>query len=93
MAKIREMDETAWLDWVNTRPAAVAANCKLVPPDRLYELNPTGQRVTIEAYAEDGTVRVYVDPEYNEGWRISGHEVFGIDPKDLKECEIPTLTC
>jgi len=70
--------------------AAVKAICERLPVDRLYELSPTGQRVTIEAYAEDGTLRVFVDPRFNEGWRISGHQVFGINPDDLRECDIPS---
>jgi hypothetical protein len=90
--KVREMDEQAWREWVDTRPPVVKAICERLPPDRLYELSPTGQRVTLEAYAEDGTLRVYVDPDYNEFWRFTGHQVFGINPDDLKECDVPSLS-
>jgi hypothetical protein len=49
-----------------------------------YEMEDTGQIVRIESFHEDGTLLVWVDPEFNDpdDWRI-GYEVFGIDPDNL----------
>lgn len=88
MAKIREMDQAAWEDWVATRPAAVQELCRKLPPDRLYMNKPTQQRGTIYSYSEDGTVTVNFTGEHN--LLMFDKQVFGIKPEDLEECELPT---
>ena len=91
MAKIAELkDQDGWDEWVSTRPPVVRDLCKRYPPDRLYLMRPTGQRVTILAYSEDGTVRVDVSAQWN--CLIFERQVFGIDPGDLEECELPNET-
>lgn len=50
-------------------------------------LKPTGQRVTIYSYSEDGTVTVNVTGEYN--LTMFDTQVFGINPDDLEPCELP----
>ena len=88
MAKIAELtDPDAWEEWVSTRPPVVQDLCRRYPPDRLYLLKPTGHRVTILAYNENGTVRIYVSAQWN--LLVFEREVFGIDPSDLEECDIP----
>ena len=94
MAIIKEMTEkqqkefdSLWEEWVESRPPIVQKMARAYPPNRLYRLDPTGQRVTILAYGEDGTVRVSVKGKYN--FVLFNREVFGIDPANLEECELP----
>lgn len=91
MAKIAELtNQASWDEWVSTRPPVVLDLCKRYPPDRLYLMKSTGHRVTILAYNENGTVRVDISGQWN--CLIFEREVFGIDPNDLEECEIPNET-
>lgn len=87
MAKVHELDETAWNEWVKTRPDVVRAVCERLPPDRLYRMKSTGSRVTLYSYSEDGTVTVDITGEYNA--HVMDRQVFGIDPDDLQECDLP----
>jgi len=88
MATLCELDEKEWGKWVKTRPKIVRENCEKFPPNKLYRLKNTGHRVTIGAYAEDGTMRVYVSGDYN--LVAFERQVFGIKPEDLEECDLPT---
>lgn len=91
MAVIRELDPVEWQKWLDERPDAVRAVAARLPPNRLYRLISTGQRVTLLSYGEqkDGgiSLTVMVSGKYN----ALSHErnVFGIDPSDLEECELP----
>lgn len=87
MAKITEIDEAEWAEWVKTRPPVVQELCRRFPPNRLYRLRTTGQRVTLYSYNEDGTVTVNVTGEYNR--IIYARRVFGVSPDDLEECDLP----
>lgn len=87
MAKIADLDMVAWQEWVDSRPPEVKALCERFPPDRLYRLKD-GHRVTLLAYAEDGTLRVLVSGQYN--FVTFERQVFGIKPEDLTECDLPT---
>lgn len=87
MAKISELDVDGWNAWVSTRPAAVQDLCKRLPPDRLYLLKTSNRRVTLYSYSEDGTVTVNVTGEYN--MVTFSRQVFGINPDDLEECDLP----
>ena len=87
MTVIREMDSEAWDRWVAERPAVIQEMCRRLPPNRLYRLKSSGHRVTIRSYCEDGTVTVYVAGEYNRV--VFSRHVFGVDPNDLVECELP----
>lgn len=87
MAKVIELDQAAWAEWVATRPPAVQELCKRLPPDRLYRMRSTGKRVTLFLYCEDGTVTVSVTGEFNVV--IFDRQVFGISPDDLEECDLP----
>lgn len=87
MAVVREMDQAGWIEWVKSRPPALQEMCKRLPPDRLYRLEDTGQRVTIASYEEGGTVTVIVSGKYNAV--MFERQVFGVDPKTLQECDVP----
>lgn len=87
MAKITELDREAWNEWVASRPPVIQEMCAKLPPDRLYRLSPTGHRVTLVSYSENGTVTVAVTGEYNA--LAFSRQVFGINPDDLTECDLP----
>lgn len=86
MAKIDELSDT-WEEWKNSRPPVVKALCERFPPNLLYKLISTDQRVTIVSYSEGGTLTVAVLGKYN----LVDFErnVFGISPDDLVECDLP----
>lgn len=87
MAEINELDKDGWDEWVATRPESVQKICRQLPPNRLYRMKSTGDRVTLYSYSEDGTVTVNVTGEYNV--LIFDRQVFGINPDDLEECDLP----
>lgn len=87
MAKISELNQEAWGEWVASRPPIVKAVCEKLPPDRLYRMKSTGSRVTLYSYSEDGTVTVDITGQYNA--HMMDRQVFGIDPNDLEECDLP----
>lgn len=88
MAKIGEIDETMWAEWLATRPAIVQALAARLRPDTLYRLRGSGHRCTLYSYNENGTVTVTVDGRFNRV--LFGRNVFGISPEDLEECDLPT---
>jgi hypothetical protein len=68
-------------------PVAVRKAYEACPPTKLYLLKTSGHRVTIESYQSDGTVTVAVTGQYN---RVAfDRNVFGINPEDLEECDLP----
>lgn len=90
MAKIMEWtaeQRQQWDAWVASRPPKIQEMCSLWPPDRLYLMKHTGQRCTIAAYAENGTVRVQITGQYN--LHDFDKEVFGVDAQNLVECDLP----
>ena len=88
VAKISKLtDPAAWEDWVSIRPPVVADLCRRYPPDRLYLMKPTGQRVTLVSYSENGTVTVDVSAQWN--CLMFERQVFGVDPTSLEECDLP----
>jgi hypothetical protein len=87
MAKIAEINQSGLNEWLQGRPDCIIDMVKRYPPNVLYRMKSTGQRVTIIAYAEDSTVRVLVSGDYNA--IIFDREVFGISLEDLEECDLP----
>lgn len=81
-----------WNDWVQSRPERVRSVAVKLPPWKLYRIRQSGHRVTIQAFDEqtDGkvTCRVLVGGEFN--LVAFERQVFGVDPDDLEECELPT---
>lgn len=70
-----------------SRPECVRVLCEKLPPDRLYRMKSTGQRVTLHSYSENNTVTVDISGDYN--LITFDRQVFGINPDDLEECDIP----
>lgn len=58
------------------------------PPNRLYLLKTTNQRVTLYSYNEDNTVTVDILKEYN--LTMIEKRVFGVPLDDLVECDLPS---
>lgn len=93
MATNIKYDMKMFQDWLISRPKCIQEMAEKYPPNRLYRLTKTGQRVTLASYSEDGTVRIHVLPEFNkerfEGLTDMCREVFGVNPNDLAECDLP----
>ena len=75
-------EQTAiWREWLAGRPESVRGVAERFRPWMLYRLTTTGQRCSVIAFAEDGTIRIQAEhPALGE---ISAVEVFGIDPETL----------
>ena len=87
MAVVREIDGPEFEVWLRALPESIQPLVRSHPPDRLYRMASTGQRVTIVSYSEDRTVTVDVTGEFN---LISfARRVFGVEIDDLSECERP----
>ncbi len=80
-----------WKSWVAERPEKVRVVAERFDPWTLYRLKTSGHRVTVGGFDElqdgRGTVRVTVSGEFNFVSFERG--VFGIDPNDLEECDLP----
>lgn len=79
--------EKEWAEWVAELPPVVRTVAERFFPWELYRMKSTGQRVTVAAFNEDGTLRVDVRGDFNFVW--NERSVFGIDPDDLEPCDIP----
>lgn len=77
----------AWNEWYSSRPDTIRAMIDRWPPWKLYRLKDTGHRVTMRSYGEDGTVSVDVSGKYN--FVLLERNVFGVNPEDLTECDLP----
>lgn len=81
-------------EWLNEpeRTDKVREIARKYPPWNTYYNKPTGQRASIVAYAEDGTVRANCWHEYAEMpepmrsqlEQLSAVQVFGMDPSDFE---------
>ena len=83
--------KTGWSHWVAERPENVRAVAERFDPWTLYRMKNTDQRVTLHSFGEqpDGgvTLTVNITGEFN---LISfDRQVFGVDPDDLEECDLP----
>jgi hypothetical protein len=87
MAKVFEMDEKEHALWVKELPEGARKVAEVYRHDTLYRMKDTGQRVVIAAYANNGTVTVAVLGKFN--LVDFETEVFGIDPSNLEECDLP----
>lgn len=79
--------EAEYRRWVESRPPVVRAIAERLRPWKLYRLKSTGQRVTMASIFEDGTVSVEITGDYN--LIAFDRRVFGIDPGDMEECDLP----
>lgn len=82
-----EFDMDGFNAWLVGRPAIIQALAARIPPDRLYCIKSTGQRVTLHSYSEGGTVTVNVTGQYN--LCAFDTQVFGLNPDNLEECDLP----
>lgn len=94
MARFREPtqeEQDDWAKWVAERPEPIRKVAERFNPWSLYRPKTGGHRVTLYSLyeVEDGTVQmtVLVTGQYN----VVAFErnVFGINPDDLEECELP----
>ena len=76
-----------WEAWVRSRPASIQENARKFVPWKLYRLTPSGSRVVLYSYAEDGTMTVAVLGKWNA--LAFERSVFGVKPEMLEECELP----
>ena len=72
-----------WDEWVATRPPVVRALCEKFPPWLYYDMPETGQVVIVQAYDENGTMRVLMVGDRVSVPAIMQYEVFGVPPEDL----------
>lgn len=84
--------EELWKEWISQRPESIRAVAARFDPWTLYRLKTTNQRVYVLAFSEPGedgkvTCRVGVSGEFN--LVTFERDVFGIDPDDLEECDLP----
>lgn len=84
----------AWENWIVECPESIRATIVRlrIDPWTLYRLKTTGQRVFILSFFESDTgdkvmCRVAVTGEFN--LLTFERSVFGIDPEDLEECDLP----
>ena len=90
MARIKEPTREEienWNKWVSERPESVRKIAERFEPWSLYRLKSTGHRVFLYSFEENGTLTVVVSGKYNKV--DFERKVFGIDPDDLKPCELP----
>jgi len=83
-----------WGAWVAERPKIVQRVARKFQPWKLYRLTTTNHNVTLAVFDKEDdnsiTMRVNVLAEFNNNLL---HErcVFGIDPDNLVECDVPSL--
>ena len=76
-----------WDKWVESRPKVVRDVARRFKPWELYRMKPSGKRVTLCSFAEDGTVTVCINSEFN--LIVFERQVFGVNPDDLEPCDPP----
>ncbi len=90
MATIKEMtpeELKSWAGFLRGLPEEMREGVAAKPPWLLYSHGPTGQRVLISSYFEDGTCRMIVSARYN--LVMFEREVFGVPLLELSECDLP----
>jgi|SRR5882724_3121577 len=80
-------NKEAYDEWVASRPKVIREMIEKCPINRLYRIGHNGNRATIHAYHEDGTVTVDVTGQFNRV--LFGRRVFGVAIDQLEECELP----
>lgn len=88
MANFCELVPEEFEPWVASRPKVIQRMVATHPPNKLYRMASTGQRVTIYSYAENETVTVSVTGRFNFIIDFE-RQVFGIPLSDLTECDLP----
>jgi hypothetical protein len=84
--------EREWKEWVAGRPEAVRAVAERFEPWTLYRMKSTGQRVFVMGFFDaDSAGKVLLSVGVTGEFNLVAFErkVFGIDPDDLMECDLP----
>jgi hypothetical protein len=94
MANIIEPDEEYMREYekmFEILPTNQQEVIKKFPPWKLYRLKSTNQRVEILTIGtdKDNTVKFRVDISGKYNMILFDRQVFGIDPDDLEECDLP----
>ena len=79
-------DLDAWDKFLNDpEHAPVREVAARFPPWELFRMTDTEQIVSVVSWFEDGTIQVYIDPEYNSELDFrTGCAVFGVNPNVLE---------
>lgn len=83
-----ETEASNWREWVESRPPQIRELAERFDPWTLYRLKTTDQRVTVLSFSEEGTLTVSVSGKFND--TLFERDVFGIDPGDMEECDLPS---
>lgn len=83
--------KAGWSQWVAERPDNVRKVAERFDPWTLYRMKDTNQRVTLYSFGEqaDGGVTVTVNITGQFNLIAFDRQVFGVDPDDLEECDLP----
>lgn len=96
--KLRPTQEEGMTQWLAARPKVIQDmvakyNLRI---DTLYRLKTTGQRVVLFSLHENYTLTVQIFSAFNMDNAMAralgsawDRRVFGIDPEDLEECDLP----
>ena len=95
MANIFEPDpqqEVSYQEWLLTRPKHVRKIAEGFRPWKLYRMKGSTHRATIHCFEEhkDDTVTVKVNILAQFNRLLFERQVFGVNPNDLEECDLPT---
>lgn len=85
--------QAEYIKWCETRPPAVCAVAKRLPPWKLYRMKSTGQRCSIYSFSEpigDGPVTLQVDVTGEFNLIMFDRRVFGVSADDLEPCAPPS---
>jgi hypothetical protein len=96
MANIHEVTpemEEGWGAWVKSRPERVREliETRGFAPWKLYRMKSTGHRVVLHAFDEELSDKVTLKVKVLGRFNLVHFDriVFGIDPGDLEECDLP----
>jgi hypothetical protein len=79
--------EASWVQWLASRPQVIKDLGARFKPWKLYRMKSTGHRVFCLSFSENNTITVAVTGTYN--LLSMERQVFGIEPDDLLECDLP----
>lgn len=85
-------EEAIWKQWVSERPENVRVVAERFDKWTLYRIKGTNRRVTLYSFREheDGSVTMAVNLTGQFNLVLFSRAVFGINPSDLVECDLPT---
>jgi hypothetical protein len=76
-----------WDAWLRTRPAIIRVLGRRFKPWHRYRIKATGQTCVVQAFSENGTIRVYAWHDWSGP--MLGNGVFGLKPNDLERATEP----